>query len=167
MSDRASFRVAHPKNAKYDVVAARKNVGAQNVQRNNGERSGNLCQQPFTLPRAESDDAVSLLWHNLPFDRCSQRRFSRVGNILEKRSEQFQVLDNLRHISRAKIVIWHELKVRASFRVWPGPNGFAAVVQKKRKVENQRVFELLKDISIGNQLRIIGLSERVEFIDTY
>ena len=115
MSDRASFRVAHPKNAKYDVVAARKNVGAQNVQRNNGERSGNLCQQPFTLPRAESDDAVSLLWHNLPFDRCSQRRFSRVGNILEKRSEQFQVLDNLRHISRAKIVIWHELKVRFDF----------------------------------------------------
>src|SRR5439155_1478083 len=58
-------------------------------------------------------------------------------------------------------------KERASFRVWPGPNGFAAVVQKKRKVENQRVFELLKDISIGNQLRIFGLSERVQFIDTY
>src|SRR5947208_16301563 len=112
MSDRASFRVAHPKNAKYDVVAARKNVGAQNGQRNNGGRSGNLCKQPFTLPRAESDDAVSLLWHNPPFDRCSQRRFSRVGNILETRSERFQVLYNLRPISRAKIGTWHERQVR-------------------------------------------------------
>src|SRR5207237_6676093 len=70
---------------------------------------------PLTLPRAESDEAVSLVWHNLPLDGCRQRRLSRVGNILEKRPEQFQVLDNLGHISRAKVVIWHELKVRFNF----------------------------------------------------
>src|SRR2546428_883657 len=115
VSDRMSFGIAHAKNAEHHVVAARKNIGTQNVQRHNGKRSGDLRQQPFTLPRAESDDAVSLLWHELPCDCWSQWKISRVGNILKKQPEQFQVLDNLGHIRRAKIVIWHELKMRFNF----------------------------------------------------
>src|SRR5437667_6241038 len=124
-SDRASFRIAHTKNAKHHVVAARKNIGAQNVQWQNGERSGNFRQQTFTLPRAEGDNAVSLLWHNFPFDCWSQRKLPsvrrsesvlwRTGNILKKAPEQFQVLDNFGEIARAEIIIWHELKVRFDF----------------------------------------------------
>ena len=51
--------------------------------------------------------------------------------------------------------------------VWPGANGFATVVQKKREIENQRVLELLKNLSIMYQLRSIRLRECVEFVDTY
>ena len=45
-------------------------------------------------------------------------------------------------------------KERACFRVRPGANGFAAVVQKKREIEDQRVLEFLKDSAISNQLGI-------------
>src|SRR5204862_7472778 len=51
--------------------------------------------------------------------------------------------------------------------MWSGTNGFAAVVQKKCQIENQRVFELLKNIPISNQLLIIRLREGVKFVDTY
>jgi len=51
--------------------------------------------------------------------------------------------------------------------MWPGANGFAAIVQKKREIENQRVLEFLKNFAISNQFGIIRVRQRIEFVDTY
>ena len=56
---------------------------------------------------------------------------------------------------------------RAGFRVGPGANGLAAIVQKKRKIEHQRLLELLKNITVSYQFGVSDVCERVEFVDAY
>src|SRR5262245_702758 len=63
------------------------------------------------LPGTEGDNAVPLPQNGLPLDCRSQRKISFAGNILYKRPEQFQVLDNLGQVVGAKIVVRHELKM--------------------------------------------------------
>src|SRR6266568_424131 len=84
---RVSVGVAHTENAEHRIVAAWKNIGTQNVQRHNGNRSGDFCQQAFALPRAEGHNRVSLLRHNLPFDCWRQQKLFSRGDVLEKQPE--------------------------------------------------------------------------------
>ena len=54
----------------------------------------------------------------------------------------------------------------ARFRVWPA-NSFTAVVQEQCKIEHKGIRESLKQFAIMNQLRIIGLCQRIKFVDAY
>src|SRR4029079_9106830 len=47
------FRIGHAENAKHRVIAARENVGAQNVQWHHRKCARYFSQKPFALPRAE------------------------------------------------------------------------------------------------------------------
>ena len=49
----------------------------------------------------------------------------------------------------------------------PGANGFAAIVQEKRKIEHEWVLKLLKDLTISDQLRISRLRQGIKFIDAH
>src|SRR5207253_2858420 len=49
----------------------------------------------------------------------------------------------------------------------PGANGLAAIVQKKCKIQHQRVLELLKNITVSYQFGVSDVGERVEFVDAY
>src|SRR5882724_7952584 len=49
----------------------------------------------------------------------------------------------------------------------PRANGFAAVMQKQRQIKDEWVIELLKNLAIGDQLRIIRRCQSVELVDTY
>src|SRR5258708_33804785 len=48
-----------------------------------------------------------------------------------------------------------------------GANGLAAIVQKKCKIQHQRVLELLKNITVSYQFGASDVGERVEFVDAY
>src|SRR5262249_48483133 len=47
----------------------------------------------------------------------------------------------------------------------PGPDRFAAIVQKKREIKNKRVLQLLKNLAISDQLRIRRLRQGIKFIN--
>src|SRR5947209_18547584 len=48
-----------------------------------------------------------------------------------------------------------------------GTNGLAAIVQKKCKIQHQRVLELLKNITVSYQFGVSDVCEHVEFVDAY
>src|SRR5437016_7129525 len=66
---RTPFHIAYAKNGENRVVFARKNVCAQNIQRNNRKRSRDLRQKMRTIPRAKRSDTVSDLWNRFPVRR--------------------------------------------------------------------------------------------------
>ena len=47
------FLVSHPEDIEHEVVAANKNVGAQNIDRSDGERAGDVGQQLLAVPGAD------------------------------------------------------------------------------------------------------------------
>src|SRR5437764_4050456 len=51
--------------------------------------------------------------------------------------------------------------------MWSRADSFAAVVQQQREIENQRVVKSLENFTIGSQLRIVRLRQRIELIDAY
>src|SRR5262249_31525986 len=54
---------------------------------------------------------------------------------------------------------------RARLGMRPGPDRFAAIVQKKREIKNKRVLQLLKNLAISDQLRIRRLRQGIKFIN--
>src|ERR1043166_6450172 len=69
----ACIRVTNAKNVENETVSTRKNVRAQDINWNNRKRAGDFGQQLFTIPSAETDDAVSLRGESFPVNRRNQR----------------------------------------------------------------------------------------------
>ena len=58
-------------------------------------------------------------------------------------------------------------KDRARLGVWPRPDRSACVVHEQRQIKHERIFKLLEQFPIGSQLRIFGMSERVQLFDAH
>src|SRR4029453_2020338 len=69
----------------------------------------------LALPCVKVDDIVSLFGKSLPRHRWRQGMLSLTGDILKKRAEQRQMLDNFGYIAGTKIIVRHELKMRVNF----------------------------------------------------
>src|SRR5207248_7552340 len=109
------FRIAHAKNAQNDVVSPRENVGAQDIDRNDRKRSGNFGQQLLPVPRPKTNEAVALLGESFPFDGRRQWLPPLAGDVLKKRAQQFEMLNDFWHIAATKIVVRHKIKMRLDF----------------------------------------------------
>ena len=103
------------KNLKRDVIAAREHVGTQDIDRNDGERAGDLGEQSLAFPGAKRHHRVALLRANFPGHCRSKRLIALAGKVLEEPAIKFQMIDNLSRFKRAEIIVRHEIEMRFDF----------------------------------------------------
>ena len=97
------------------MIAAREHIRAQNVERNDRERSGDCRQQSVAIPGANAHDHVSTLGRRLPVHGRSERPCAVARNILEERPNQPQIIDNVGHLQRPKVIVRHQLELSFDF----------------------------------------------------
>src|SRR5438309_8566017 len=56
-------------------------------------------------------------------------------------------------------------KDRARFRMWPGPDSLAGVMQQQRQIKNKRIWQFLEKLSVLDELGIFGSRQRVELVN--
>src|SRR4030095_16734592 len=55
---------------------------------------------------------------------------------------------------------------RARFRMRPGPDRFASVMQQQRQIKDKGICEFFEKVSVLDKLWIFGSRQRIELIDT-
>ena len=114
--NRSFLQIANAKNSQHGLVSSRKNVRAQNIERNNRERSGDFRQQIVAVPGAKGNDAMAELRKLNPTQPPVAKRGLRSADVFSKKDRnKTQMFDDVGNVERAKVIVRHEIEVGVDF----------------------------------------------------